>query len=78
MTTPIAYTRVSTDGQTVEAQRHTIGERYTIAKWFTDAATSGATKALARDGFQALFSYVREGDTVVVVNRTGFCGGHFV
>ena len=73
MTTTLAYTRVSTDGQTIEAQRHTISERYQIAKWFTDAATSGATKAMERSGFQALYQYAREGDTVIVaaVDRLG-------
>ncbi|KFX69057.1 resolvase [Pseudomonas taeanensis MS-3] len=75
MTTTIAYTRVSTDGQTIEAQRHAICQRYNVSEdgWFTDAATSGATKALKRDGFAALFSYARKGDTVVVaaIDRLG-------
>tara|TARA_R110000868_G_scaffold90320_6_gene250866 strand:+ start:5596 stop:6192 length:597 start_codon:yes stop_codon:yes gene_type:complete len=71
--TTIAYTRVSTDGQSIEAQRHAIAERYHVSKWFSDAATSGATKAMERSGFQALFQYAREGDTVIVaaVDRLG-------
>lgn len=75
MTATIAYTRVSTDGQTIEAQRHAISQRYNISEdgWFTDEATSGATKALERKGFAALFAYARKGDTVVVaaIDRLG-------
>lgn len=75
MTAIIAYTRVSTDGQSIEAQRHAIGLRFNVSEdgWFTDEATSGATKAMARKGFSALFSYARKGDTVVVaaIDRLG-------
>lgn len=69
----IAYTRVSTDNQSVEAQRHAIAQRYNVTKWFTDEATSGATKALKRSGFAALYGFAREGDTVVVaaIDRLG-------
>lgn len=75
MTATLAYTRVSTDGQTTEAQRHTIAQRYNISTdgWFTDEATSGTTKALQRPGFAALHTYARKGDTVVVaaIDRLG-------
>ncbi|CAI8805688.1 recombinase family protein [Pseudomonas sp. MM213] len=73
MTTTIAYVRVSTDDQTTDAQRHGIAKLYTIAKWFSDEATSGVTKALQRPGFEALYKYVRNGDTVVVaaIDRLG-------
>lgn len=75
MTTIIAYTRVSTDGQSIEAQRHAIGHRYNVSEdgWFSDEATSGTTKAMDRKGFGALFSYARKGDTVVVaaIDRLG-------
>lgn len=75
MTAIIAYTRVSTDGQTIEAQRHAIGQRYNVSDdgWFSDEATSGTTKAMERKGFSALFSYARKGDTVVVaaIDRLG-------
>lgn len=75
MTATLAYTRVSTDGQSIEAQRHTIGQRYSVSEdgWFTDEATSGATKALERKGFKALFDYARKGDTVIVaaIDRLG-------
>lgn len=75
MTAIIAYTRVSTDGQSVEAQRHAIGHRFNVSEdgWFTDEATSGTTKAMDRKGFAALFNYARKGDTVVVaaIDRLG-------
>lgn len=75
MTTILAYTRVSSDGQSVEAQRHAIGQRYKVNDdgWFTDEATSGTTKALERAGFKALFTFARKGDTVIVaaIDRLG-------
>lgn len=75
MSATIAYARVSTDGQSVEAQRHSINQRYKVSDddWFTDEATSGTTKALDRAGFSALFSYARKGDIVVVsaIDRLG-------
>lgn len=73
MSTVIAYARVSTDDQTTEAQRHAIEERYKVAKWFDDEATSGAIKAKDRRGFAALLHYAREGDTVIVaaIDRLG-------
>lgn len=73
MTTTIAYVRVSTDDQTTDAQRHDIEKVYKIAQWFNDEATSGATKAMQRPGFEALYKYVRKGDTVVVaaIDRLG-------
>ncbi|WP_407291308.1 recombinase family protein [Stutzerimonas zhaodongensis] len=75
MTAILAYTRVSSDGQSVEAQRHAIGQRYKVNDegWFTDEATSGTTKALERTGFKALFTFARKGDTVIVaaIDRLG-------
>nr|WP_286944686.1 recombinase family protein [Pseudomonas sp. UBA6718] len=73
MTAILAYARVSTDGQSIEAQRHSISQRYNISKWFADEATSGATKALERSGFRELHQYARQGDIVVVaaVDRLG-------
>jgi len=75
MTATLAYTRVSSDGQSIEAQRHTISQRFNVTEdgWFTDEATSGTTKALERKGFAALYQYVRKGDTVVVaaIDRLG-------
>ncbi len=73
MTATIAYVRVSTDDQTTEAQRHSIGQRFKVSEWFSDEATSGATKAMQREGFKALHAYARKGDTVVVaaIDRLG-------
>lgn len=75
MSAILAYTRVSTDGQSIEAQRHAIAQRYNVSEdgWFTDEATSGTTKALQRNGFASLYSYSRKGDTVVVaaIDRLG-------
>ncbi|WLG27165.1 recombinase family protein [Pseudomonas lurida] len=73
MTATIAYLRVSTDDQSTDAQRHEIEQRHKVAQWFSDEGTSGATKAIERPGFEALFKYVRKGDTVVVyaIDRLG-------
>jgi DNA invertase Pin-like site-specific DNA recombinase len=64
----IGYLRVSTDEQSVEAQRHTLGKKYKIEDedWFEDVGVSGAVKALERPGFAALAAYARKGDSVVV------------
>ncbi|MBD9411565.1 recombinase family protein [Stutzerimonas stutzeri] len=73
MTATIAYVRVSTDDQTTEAQRYAISQRFNVSEWFSDEATSGAIKALQREGFKALHAYARKGDTVVVaaIDRLG-------
>ena len=73
MTATLAYLRVSSDGQSTDSQRHAIDGKYKIAKWFIDEATSGAVKAMQRDGFTALHQYAREGDTVIVtaIDRLG-------
>jgi len=73
MTATIAYVRVSTDDQTTHSQRYAIESRYKVDRWFSDEATSGATKAKSREGFSKLLHYVREGDTVVVyaIDRLG-------
>lgn len=60
----IAYYRVSTEGQSVEAQRQAFGGG--IDKEFVDEAVSGAVLAAERPGFAKLLSYVREGDTLCV------------
>lgn len=69
----IAYTRVSSDGQTSESQKHKISEQYKVDKWFSDEAVSGAIKAQYRKEFTALLDYIREGDTLVVtaIDRLG-------
>lgn len=60
----IAYFRVSTGDQSVDAQRMALGNGF--EKEFADEGVSGATLAASRSGFSALLSYVREGDTVHV------------
>ena len=70
----IGYLRVSTDEQSVEAQRHALsGDLYKIEHWYEDLGVSGAVKALERPGFAALAAYAREGDVVVVgaIDRLG-------
>lgn len=72
----IAYFRVSTLDQSVDAQRHAmlnavLGVQFN--KEFRDEGVSGAIPAVKRPGFSALLSFVREGDTVHVyaVDRLG-------
>lgn len=73
MPSTIAYLRVSTEDQSTDTQRATIGQRYQVDRWFTDEATSGAIKAQDRAELSQLIQYVREGDTVVVyaIDRLG-------
>lgn len=58
----IAYYRVSTGDQSVEAQRHALGGSFD--REFEDVGVSGGVQAEKRPGFAALLSYVREGDTL--------------
>lgn len=69
--TRIAYFRVSTGDQSVEAQRRALGGRFD--REFVDEGVSGTVQAAHRPGFAALLDYVREGDTVSVfaVDRLG-------
>ena len=69
----IAYYRVSTNGQSIEAQRAAMSYGTTFDKEFSDEGVSGGTPAFHRPGFQQLMSYVREGDTlhVYAVDRLG-------
>lgn len=71
MSARIAYFRVSTKDQSVEAQRGALGGSFD--KEFRDEGVSGAVLAADRPGFGALLSFVREGDTVCVyaVDRLG-------
>lgn len=67
----IAYFRVSTADQSIEAQRHAMGGGFD--REFSDEGVSGGTMAAARPGFAKLLEVVRKGDTVCVyaVDRLG-------
>ncbi|MBL8553264.1 MAG: recombinase family protein [Phenylobacterium sp.] len=67
----IAYFRVSTGDQSIEAQRHAMGG--TFDKEFSDQGVSGGVLAADRPGFAKLLEQVRKGDTLCVyaVDRLG-------
>lgn len=67
----IAYYRVSTSDQSIEAQRQALGGVFD--REFADEGISGATLAADRSSFAALLSYIREGDTLYVyaIDRIG-------
>lgn len=67
----IAYYRVSTSDQNIEAQRQAMGGSFD--REFVDEGVSGGTLASDRPGFAALLSYIREGDTLCVyaIDRLG-------
>jgi len=67
----IAYYRVSTNDQSVEAQRHAMGGAFD--REFSDEGVSGGTQAATRPGFAKLLEVVRDGDVVCVyaVDRLG-------
>jgi putative DNA-invertase from lambdoid prophage Rac len=71
MSQRIAYFRVSTTDQSIEAQRHAMGG--TFDREFSDEGISGGTMAADRPAFAKLLEVVREGDTVAVyaVDRLG-------
>lgn len=60
----IAYFRVSTGGQSIEAQREALAGPFD--REFVDQGVSGASLAASRPGFSGLLSYIREGDTLCV------------
>ncbi len=67
----VAYYRVSTADQSIEAQRAAMGGGFD--QEFVDEGVSGGVLAAARPGFASLLSSVRKGDTVCVyaVDRLG-------
>jgi putative DNA-invertase from lambdoid prophage Rac len=67
----IAYYRVSTGDQSIEAQRHAMGGGFD--REFSDEGVSGWTMAAARPGFAKLLDVIRAGDTMCVyaVDRLG-------
>lgn len=71
MTHRVAYYRVSTLDQSIEAQREALGGLFD--QEFTDEGVSGATLAADRPGFGQLLQHVRKGDTLGVysIDRLG-------
>ena len=69
----IAYYRVSTVDQSIEAQRSAMAGGEPFDEEFTDEGISGATQSASRPGFGALLKYIRKGDTlhVYAVDRLG-------
>lgn len=67
----LAYFRVSTTDQSIEAQRHAMGGPFD--REFSDEGVSGGTMAADRPGFGKLLEQLREGDTLCVyaVDRLG-------
>lgn len=67
----IAYYRVSTADQSIEAQRSAMGGPFD--QEFSDEGVSGGVMAASRPGFSAMLEKVRKGDTVHVyaVDRLG-------
>lgn len=69
----IAYYRVSTNSQSIEAQKASLTHATLIEKHFMDEGVSGSVPAANRPGFGEMLSYVRQGDTIHVyaVDRLG-------
>ena len=69
----IAYYRVSTNGQSIEAQKSALTHASKIERDFMDEGVSGSVPAADRPGFAEMLNYVRQGDTIHVyaVDRLG-------
>lgn len=69
----IAYYRVSSNSQSIDAQRAALSNGRQFDREFMDEGVSGAIPAASRPGFAAMLNYVREGDTIHVyaVDRLG-------
>lgn len=72
----IAYYRVSTADQSIEAQRHALTSNAPNGRFdeeFVDEGVSGAIPAAERPGFSRLLTYIRKGDVlhVYAVDRLG-------
>ena len=67
----IAYYRVSTQDQSIESQRATMGSNFD--EEFEDVGVSGSILAAKRPGFSKLLAFIRKGDTlhVYAVDRLG-------
>lgn len=64
MTAKIAYYRVSTTDQSIEAQRTALGGSFDHE--FVDEGVSGVVLAAERPGLSALLAFARQGDTVFI------------
>jgi putative DNA-invertase from lambdoid prophage Rac len=69
----IAYYRVSSNSQSIDAQRAALSNGRQFDREFEDEGVSGTVPAANRPGFAAMLNYVREGDTIHVyaVDRLG-------
>jgi putative DNA-invertase from lambdoid prophage Rac len=69
----IAYYRVSSTSQSIEAQKSALTHGHLVEREFVDEGVSGAVIASNRPGFSKLLEYIREGDTlhVYAVDRLG-------
>lgn len=69
----IAYYRVSSKTQSIEAQRASLTHAKLIEREYKDEGISGAVVAANRPGFAKMIDYIREGDTLHVysVDRLG-------
>lgn len=69
----IAYYRVSTSDQSIDAQRAALSDGRQFDREFSDEGVSVAVLAAERPGFAKLLAYIREGDTlhVYAVDRLG-------
>lgn len=72
----IAYYRVSTADQSIDAQRHALVKDISGGVFdheFSDIGVSGAIAAVERPGFTSLLTYIRKGDVlhVYAVDRLG-------
>jgi putative DNA-invertase from lambdoid prophage Rac len=69
----IAYYRVSTSDQSIEAQRSAMAQGGAFDREFMDEGVSGSVMASKRKGFGELLKYIRSGDTlhVYAVDRLG-------
>lgn len=69
----IAYYRVSSNSQSIEAQRAALSSSISFDREFSDEGVSGAIPAANRPGFASMLDYVREGDTVHIyaIDRLG-------
>jgi len=69
----IAYYRVSSNSQSIEAQRSALSNGRQFDKEFSDEGVSGAIPAANRPGFAKMLEYICEDDTlhVYAVDRLG-------